>query len=570
MVLKHYKKLKLMPGLHGLRLKIMLGVGLILLVGLGTFTYFDVTLHRDYFLEEEERKAAEISDTVMKSIEYPMLDGEMEQVQAILERLKTLKDIDVVHLVDLKGIIRYSGNRTGIGRKTLSGLTLEALRTGKLAQGLEVRRIEHPEHPEKILRYAMPIPNEKACFKCHGSEAGLLGVLTVGYKWSRIEQTVDDHLKRDILYAMLSVAFIAFFLYKWLTKSVTRPISALTAWADEVSRGNLDLKLNLAPWVRCWDLNKCLEESCPAFGREDIICSYVNGTLCTGQPMGKFPEKLEGCRECPVYWKQVGDEIYRLGGSFCHMVAELKRSRDELKQMYEKTLQSERLATIGRGVSYIAHEIKNPLMLIGGFSRQVQNSLKQDDPSRKKLQIVQEEIKRLEELLIELSDFTRFAGPKKSVQNINVIIEEVFDLVRPELERLGIEFNKSLDTRIPGTLFDPKQMKQVLINLAKNSIEAMSQGGKLSFSTVLEGDKIKIVLSDTGKGIPDENLKDVFNPFFTTKQRGTGLGLAISKKIIEDHGGEIDMKSKAGEGCTCTLTLPADQGEVPAIPADTT
>src|SRR4030042_6543559 len=150
------EKLKAFLLLRSLRVKVMRGVGLILLIGMGTFTYIDVISHRKDFLEEEERKAAETSDTVMKSVEYPMLDGEMEQVQSILERLRTLRDIDVVHLCDTKGVIRYSGVAKGnIGRVTESSITLEALRTGKLTKGVEGRRVEHLAEPEKILRYAL-------------------------------------------------------------------------------------------------------------------------------------------------------------------------------------------------------------------------------------------------------------------------------------------------------------------------------------------------------------------------------------------------------------------------------
>ncbi|MEW5949285.1 MAG: ATP-binding protein [Thermodesulfobacteriota bacterium] len=551
------EKLKTFLLLRSLRLKVMLGIGLILLIGMGTFTYIDVVSHRKDFLDEEERKAEEISDTVMKSIEYPMLDGEMEQVQSVLERLRILRDIDVVHLCDTKGVIRYSGVKNNIGRGTESVITLEALRTAKLIKGLEARRMEHPEKSEKLLRYALPIPNEKACFKCHGKEPSLLGVLTVGYKWDRIEKMVNSHLRRDIFYFILSISLIGFFLNKWLTKFITRPISVLTAWTDEVSRGNLDVKLDLGKKVRCWEIENCDKKECPAYGRTDVMCWFIDGTLCKGQPMGKFPDKLDECRECRVYREHVGDEIVQLGDSFCHMVSELKRSREALSRAYERNLQAERLATIGKGAAHIAHEIKNPLMLIGGFSKQVFESLEPENPNRKKLQIVVDEIRRLESLLVDVSDFARMAQPQKSVQNINEVVSDVYNLMYEGLQKQGIEFTKSLRPDIPASSFDPRQIKQILINLAKNAVEAMPHGGKLDIATDLEGQMIKIAVTDTGKGIPGENLRDIFNPFFTTKPKGTGLGLAISRKIIEDHGGSIEIKSKVGEGTTCIINLSA-------------
>ncbi|MDI6791142.1 MAG: ATP-binding protein [Thermodesulfobacteriota bacterium] len=551
------EKLKAFLLLRSLRVKVMLGVVLILLIGMGTFTYIDVVSHRKDFLEEEERKAAETSDTVMKSIEYPMLDGEMEQVQSILERLRTLRDIDVVHLCDAKGVIRHSGVEEGnIGRVTESGITLEALRAGKLTKGLEMRWVEHPEKPQKLLRYALPIPNEKACFKCHGEEPDLLGVLTVGYKWDRIEEMVGGHLRRDLFYFIISITLIGFVLNKWLTKAITRPMSVLTAWTDEVSRGNLEVKLDLGKGVRCWELENCDKKDCPSYGRTDVMCWFVDGTLCRGQPMGKFPDKLKECRECVVYREHVGDEIVQLGDSFCHMVSELKRSREELSRMYERNLRAERLATLGKGAAHMAHEIKNPLMLIGGFSKQVFESLGPEDPNRKKLRIVTDEIKRLEGLLVDVSDFARMAQPQKSIENINDVALDVYNLMSEELQKQGIEFTQSLKSDIPASSFDPRQIKQVLINLAKNAVEAMPQGGKLDITTDMEGQMIKVIVTDTGKGIPSEKLQDIFNPFVTTKPKGTGLGLAISRKIIEDHGGTIDIKSKVGEGTACIVKVP--------------
>lgn len=535
----------------------MAGIGLILLAGMGTFTYVDVMAHRRDFLNEAEKKAAEISDTVMKSIEHPMLKGDMEKVQVVLERVQSLNDMDVVHLCDTEGVIKYSGKPENIGRITRSAITLKALRTGKLAQGIELRRVGHREG-ENVLRYALPIPNEKSCIKCHGSEKSTLGVLTLGYKWTRIEKIVAGHLERDLLYFVLSISLIGFFLTKWLTKSVTAPISLLTKWADDVSRGNLDVKLDLGKRVQCWEKEKCEEKRCPAFGVTKTPCWFIDGTLCKDQPMGKFPEKLDECQKCEVYKESIGGEIIRLADSFSHMVSELKRSRDELKRMYEQNLQSERLVTIGKGVSYIAHEIKNPLMLIGGFSKQVAQSPGIDESNRKKLEIVIGEIKRLEDLLIDLSDFTRLSNPQISLQNINQILEEVCNLMAPEFERLGIEMTKCQDESIPPSSFDPRQIKQVLINLAKNAVEAMPNGGRLVLGTNLEGTMIKVSVSDTGKGIPELDLQEIFNPFFTTKPKGTGLGLSISLKIIKDHGGTIDITSKTGEGSTCSMFLPVD------------
>lgn len=550
----------LLFGSMKLKTKIILGMSIILVIVMGLFTYLDVIRHHESFIEQTEKMASEISDTIMKSIEYPMLDGEMEQVQAILKRLKTLEDLDVVHLCDDEGIIRYSGDSISIGRLTASEITLRALLTSSPVKGMELRKVVVPKG-EKILRYAIPIPNEPTCFKCHGSDKSLLGVLTVGYEWGPIEKKVAVHRNRDIFLFVIAVVVLGLFLTKWLTTSVTRPISVLTKWADEISRGNLDANFDFRRRVHCWEDEECTKTKCPAYGDENVRCWYVDGTLCTGAPSGKFPDKLSECRECNVYQKYGGDEITQLADSFSYMAKQQKKYRDELEQMYENNLQSERLASIGRGVAHISHEIKNPLVVIGGFTRQVFRDLDSDSRSREKLGIVIKEIQRLEDLLVEISDFTRLYGPQKNLEDINKIVEEVYSLMDPEFKRHHIRVHRRQQTDIPLHYFDPKQIKQVLINVVKNSIEAMPHGGELIIQTESDNNILKIRILDTGKGIDPENLPDIFNSFFTTKPKGTGLGLAISLKIIRDHGGEIKCESKPGKGTTCIISLPLNAEE---------
>lgn len=243
--------------------------------------------------------------------------------------------------------------------------------------------------------------------------------------------------------------------------------------------------------------------------------------------------------------------------------AEVRQERDRVKEsmqrlveMQEKLVRSERFAAIGEAAAYLSHEIKNPLMLMGGFASQVEKSLPEDDPKRQKLKIIQEETRRLEVILAEVRDFTRPARPQKALQNINSVIEDTLALIENKMMDQGIQYEKSLDDRLPAVLFDPQQIKQVLINLVKNAVEAMPEGGKLVVSSWREGGQVKVSVLDSGIGMSPEVVKKIFDPFFTTKKKGTGLGLAVSRKIMEDHGGEIFVQSEKGKGTGVTVTLP--------------
>jgi len=234
----------------------------------------------------------------------------------------------------------------------------------------------------------------------------------------------------------------------------------------------------------------------------------------------------------------------------------VKASMQKLIEMQERLVRSERFAAIGEAAAYLSHEIKNPLMLIGGFAGQVEKSLSDDDANREKLGIIQAETRRLELMLAEVRDFTRPARPQKELQNINSVIEDTLALMENKMIDKGIEYEKALDDRLPDVLFDPQQIKQVLINLIKNAIEAMPEGGKLLVSSGREGGQVKVAVLDSGMGMPHEVAKKIFDPFFTTKKKGTGLGLAVSRKIMEDHEGEISVQSEEGKGTKITIALP--------------
>ena len=313
----------------------ILGVSLILISAMCLFTYYDMVSRTEFYLEKQEARTFEISDTVMRSIEYPMLDGEMMDVQAILERLNTLKDVTVINLCDATGVVRHSGLPANIGRVDNLQGSKEALRTSSLVKGLEILG------EEKVLYHAMPIPNEEACHKCHAARHKMLGVLTVGINWTPAEERIAALRDREITLTVISLAVVGFFLTLFLSKYITRPLSTLTRLADEISHGKPGFEFGRT--FKCWEVEKCDKTDCPAHGNTDIMCWYVDGTLCQAQPSGKFPEKLDECRKCPVYKGHVGDETVRLADSFKHMLYKLKASEQEVKrsgELYRSLIES--------------------------------------------------------------------------------------------------------------------------------------------------------------------------------------------------------------------------------------
>jgi PAS domain S-box-containing protein len=239
------------------------------------------------------------------------------------------------------------------------------------------------------------------------------------------------------------------------------------------------------------------------------------------------------------------------------MIGHFKDLR-ERKRMEEELLRSERLAVLGKMAAHISHEIKNPLMLIGGFARQVLKNVDQDpEKNLEKLNIIVDEVKRLEDFLVEVGSYAKFSEPQKRREDLNALIEETCQRLEPSLRESDIELVLKLAPELPKIQFDPGHLRQVILNIVKNGIEAMETGGTLTIATGRQADGVFVQVIDTGRGIPPEDLEKIFQPFFSSKPKGSGLGLAISQKIIEAHQGEISIESEPQKGTRVTIFLRA-------------
>lgn len=241
-------------------------------------------------------------------------------------------------------------------------------------------------------------------------------------------------------------------------------------------------------------------------------------------------------------------------------VQEVGRAYDELERTQGELVQSERLAVVGQMSARIAHEIRNPLATIGGFANSI---LKKPDPNRvrRAASIIVDEVTRLETLLRDTLSFTRPTKPSPSPTDLGAMVVEIRALLEEDLRMFGIDYVEEISPDLPTVELDAGQMKQVLINLTQNAIQAMPTGGTLAVRvnrTEEDGvGHVILTVEDTGEGIKPDDLESVFSPFFTTKTYGTGLGLVISKQIIEDHGGQIAADSVFGQGTTIRIDLPS-------------
>ena len=231
----------------------------------------------------------------------------------------------------------------------------------------------------------------------------------------------------------------------------------------------------------------------------------------------------------------------------------VERERKE----HNARLRNESLAAVGRAVSEIAHDMKTPLMAIGGFSKQVTRSLDADNPAQRKLEIIVQETSRLESMVKEMLDFGKPLALNRSETALNDLIHECVEMSEPVAKEAGIEleFHKA-SPPLPSISLDGPRIKQVLLNLITNAIQASPPGEKVTISATLLKKTILMAVSDFGCGISEELREIIFQPFFTTKGSGTGLGLPIVKRIVEAHGGNISFTTNPEKGVTFPVYLP--------------
>lgn len=238
------------------------------------------------------------------------------------------------------------------------------------------------------------------------------------------------------------------------------------------------------------------------------------------------------------------------------LYARLQEKIHELADSQEQLLKAERMAAIGEIATILAHEIRTPLVSIGGYVNAMAARQPADHPDKDKLDIIRAEIERLEGVLSDTLEVARFKDPVLTRSDIATVAADCAGLLAPEFEAKGIAVTLDLEPHLPAVWLDMQQFPQVLLNVLKNAIHAMPGGGAIAVRVRATGDGIELSISDSGVGIPQAALGHIFEPHFTTRKHGLGIGLAVSKKIVEGHRGTIRAISCEQRGTTFVINIP--------------
>ena len=228
----------------------------------------------------------------------------------------------------------------------------------------------------------------------------------------------------------------------------------------------------------------------------------------------------------------------------------------ELQAAQAQLVRTEKLAALGRLAAGIAHEVNNPLQpILNCLEVAIEDIERGNNVDAEVLRVAEREVQRIKSIVTRLLDFARPSTSDKVALNLHELIDEILTLTNKQLERMCIEPLVQLESSSPLT-GNPNQIKQVLLNLVLNAMQAMPNGGRLRIHTYDKEGGVAIEISDTGVGMNEETIAQIFEPFYSTKDDGTGLGLAVSYGIIQGHGGEIQVESEPGRGSRFTVWLP--------------
>ncbi len=295
-------------------------------------------------------------------------------------------------------------------------------------------------------------------------------------------------------------------------------------------------------------------------------------TYLIQRPLVELQQKIaqlgSGDLNASVSFAHRNDEIGDLGRNFNQMVQQLRESREEIERLHRTQMsRAEHLATLGELATGLAHEIRNPLAGIAGVIEIIGRDLPTTSPARAVVKDVRQEIARINHIVTDLLQTARPHPPRVRKSDLNTTVEHAVMLGRQQALAKSIEIALHKDPTLPEVEHDSDQIHQVMLNLLLNALQAIDKNGKVTVRLSSRDNTAVVEVTDNGRGIAQQDLSNIFRPFFTTKGEGTGLGLSLARRIVEEHHGRIDVTSALGKGTTFAVVLPLKRVSAPPITA---
>jgi signal transduction histidine kinase len=484
--------------------KLTIYLSLIIIILLTGYGYFHILSRRDILIRKMETEVHSTGRTLKVALEKISIPREMEHVQELIDAVEEYEKT-------LGVIVYHKGKNLVFRSRSLEGEIEPYLESIKRSIQEDLPNQGFQTYKKiSVFSYSFPLKDHR------GKNIGGVSILQhTSFMEGEIESAKWNIVIIILVLVGGTVVLVLFATKRW----ITRPISQLMVGIKSMAKGQLNTQIDL---------------------------------------------KGE-------------DELSELGQAFNQMAIDLKRAQEqliregEIKLELERSLrQSEKLATIGQLASGLAHEVGTPLNIIAGRADLTMRKLGGNNEAKKNLSIIIEQTERITKIIQQLLGFVRKKKPEQRALNLGPLLESTLDFLDQQIQKQKIKVVKELRDHLPAVTGDPDQLQQVFLNVILNAIQSMPKGGELrliatpqwiSKEGLEEGHRqyAEIRVEDTGTGMRKEVIENIFNPFFTTKEKekGTGLGLTVSQGIIQDHEGWVEVKSEVGKGSVFKVYLPA-------------
>ncbi len=494
--------------------------------------------------------ADQLSGSISSATWHAMLADQRTAAYETMQTIAQKQGISRIRIFNKVGKVMFStlkGDTTQVSKFNDACVTCHSSSRPRIRVDMSsrVKIFRNPDGSRK-LDIVTPIYNEPACSnaECHAHPAvmNVLGVLEVALDLNTVDAEIGSIQRRVLIISAVLVGLISLFIFLFTRHFVEKPINRLIEGTRAVSAMHLDQPVEVK-------------------GSEEL---------------SELARSFEAMR------LRLQEALHEINASRQGLEAKVEERTRQLRVAYQKLMNTDRLASLGQLSASVAHEINNPLSGVLNLTMLMQRILKDDGipPNRvvefkKYLAQISSETTRVGRIVQDLLAFSRRSkSQQRSKIQFNSVIATTVNLIAHKLKLMNVEIELNLDENLPAIHCDASQMQQVLINLIMNGAEAaQSKGnGKVAVRTEWErkAHLLRLEVADNGDGIPEENMLKIFHPFFTTKGegKGVGLGLAVVYGIIESHSGDIEVKSRVGQGTTFQVTLPFSI-ESTAEPADT-
>lgn len=508
--------------------KFTLATTLILLVFMSVLDNINLKNFRKAMIEYAVSNAEQAADIINQSAYDAMLKNDKTSLYHMIERISKSENIEHIRLIDPRGKVIFSnisGEVSSVIGKHADECSFCHTSSPSPSRGETSRnrsRIITTRSGKEALAFTKEIRNQPACIAAschfHRAEDTVLGLLDISISLDTFKHKAHEYRLEFVMLTCWLLLMIGLLITILTHCMVDIPVQRLVRHSALVSAGDLESRV-------------------PVTSRDEL-----------GELSEAFNDMTENLGHAKKELKGWADSLER-------KVEE--RSR-ELIRMEEQLRRSEKLAALGTLSAGVAHEINNPLTGILLYASIIEKDKRLDPDLLPDVKHVIVETERCAGIVRDLLEFSRDSSPQKETVSISTILDEVVSFFHKQPEFGNVEISTLYGSDLPNILVDPNQVRQVFMNLVINAGHAMPSGGMLSISTYPShcGEFICAAITDSGEGIPEENLAKIFDPFFTTKKHGTGLGLSISYGIIENNGGKIEVSSTVGSGTTFVVWLP--------------